>query len=122
MATIRQAGPVIELTAGPALSGHKAIALVAGVAVHADQSNPAHRGLVRGISTGAVASGATLNAQVYGRMYEPSWAWTPDLPIYVGANGALTQTRPTSGWLQRLAIADSATLIFIDPQPPIVLG
>lgn len=121
MATIRQAGPAIECVAGAALSGHKAIAVVAGEAIHADQGDPAHRGLVRGISIGATAAAATATVQVFGPMFEPSWNWTPG-PIYVGANGALTQTRPTSGWLQQIAIADSPTLIFIAPQPPIALA
>lgn len=122
MADTTLAGPIVLIAAGEALSGHRAVAVVAGEAVHADHATPAHRGLVRGITTGAVSEGDVARVQVFGPMREVSWSWTPGLPIYVGANGALTQTAPTSGWLQRIAVADTATQIFIDPQPIIVLS
>ncbi len=117
----RLAGPIIEVAAGENLSGHKAVAVVAGEAVHADKGTPIHRGLVRGVTTGAANDGDVARVQVYGPMREPSWAWTPGLPIYVGTAGALTQSVPTSGWLQQIAVADTATQIFIDPQPVFVL-
>jgi hypothetical protein len=121
MTDTRLAGPIIESPTGENLSGHKAVAIVGGQAVLADYSNSAHRGLVRGITTGAIASGETARVQVYGPLREPGWSWTAGLPIYVGSNGALTQFAPTSGWLQQIAVADTATQIFIDPQPVFVL-
>ena len=121
MADVRQQGPIVEATAGDALGGHRAVAIVGNEAVHADKDTAGHRGLVRGITTGAVASGGTARIQVYGPMAEPSWTWTPGQPIYVGSNGVLAQTVPTTGWLQQVAVADSATKIFVDIQPIIVL-
>jgi hypothetical protein len=122
MADTYLAGPMIEATAGAALSGHKAIAIIDGEAIHADKDTAAHRGMVRGITVGAAVDGATAFVQTYGPMIEPSWTWTPNAAIYVGANGALTQTAPSSGFLQQIAVADSATRIFIDPQPAIALS
>lgn len=121
MADLREDGTMVEATAGDTLSGHKAVAIVSGEAVHADKDNAAHRGLVRGVTTGAVIDGEIALIQTYGPMLEPSWTWTPNQPIYCGTNGTLTQTVPTSGWLQQIATADTATLIFIDPKPVIVL-
>ncbi len=121
MTDTRLAGPIIEAPAGENLSGHKAAAIVSGEALLADHNTAGHRGLVRGVTTGAVANGETARVQVYGPMREASWSWTAGLPLYVGSNGALTQTAPTSGWLQQIAIADSPTQIFIDPQPVFVL-
>lgn len=66
--------------------------------------------------------GGQVTVQTYGPMEEPSWTWTPDAPIFVGLAGALTQTRPTSGFVLEIATALSATMIFIDPKPPIVLA
>lgn len=121
MADTRLAGPIVECVAGEALSGHRAIAVVSGEAVYADKDTAGHRGLVRGVTTGAVSEGGTARIQVYGPLVEPSWTWTPGGPIYVGTSGALTQTVPTSGWLQQIAVADTATQIFIDPQPVFAL-
>lgn len=121
MSDTRLSGPIIEVAAGENLSGHKAVAVIASEAVHADKGTAGHRGLVRGITTGAANDGDTARVQVYGPMREPSWTWTPGLPIFVGSAGALTQTVPTSGWLQQIAVADSTTQIFIDPQPVFVL-
>ena len=122
MADTRLAGPIVEVAAGENLSGHKAVAVIAGEAWHADKGTAGHRGLVRGITTGATSSGGTARVQVYGPLLEASWAWTAGLPIFVGSTGTLTQTAPTSGWLQQIAVADSATQIFIDPQPVFVLS
>jgi hypothetical protein len=121
MSDTRLAGPVIEVTAGENLSGHKAIAIVGSEAVHSDHGTTAHRGLTRGITTGATSDGETARVQVYGPMIEGTWSWATGQPIYVGANGTLTQTPPANGWLQQIAVADSPTQIFIDPQPVFVL-
>ena len=118
MPDTRLAGPVIEAIAGQNLSGHR---VVTNEAICADQSTPSHLGCVRGITTGAAIGGDTVRIQVYGPMTDPSFDWQPG-PIYVGTNGVLTQTPPTTGWLQQVATADSPTLIFIDIQPPIALG
>jgi len=121
MADVRQAGPIVEATAGEALGGHRAVAIVGNAAYHADKNTAAHRGLVRGITTGAAASTDTARIQVYGPMAEPSFAFTPGQPIFVGTDGHLTQTAPTSGWLQQVAVAETETRIFIDLQPIIAL-
>jgi hypothetical protein len=121
MTDTRLAGPIIEAPAGANLSGHKAVAILGGEVLQADHTSIGHRGLVRGIATGAVGQGETARVQVYGPLREPSWSWTAGLPIYVGTNGSLTQSAPTTGWLQQIAVADSPTQIFIDPQPVFVL-
>jgi hypothetical protein len=117
----RLKGPVVEFPASETLGGHRAIAIVDGTAVHANQAEPDRR-LVRGISRGAVAIGSVARIQVLGPMREASWNWTPGQPIFATGDGVLTQTVPTSGVLQQLAIADSPTQIFIDVHPPIVLS
>jgi hypothetical protein len=120
MAT-RLAGPIVEAVAGQNLSGHRAVAIVNNLAVYGSNTNPAQLGCIRGITIGATVTGETATIQVYGPMVEPSFDWIPG-PIFVAVNGALTQSPPGTGWLQQIAVADSATRIFIDIQPPITLG
>lgn len=122
MGDTRLAGPIVEKTAGESLSGHRAVVVVDNEAAAASNTEASHRGKVRGITTGAVASGGKARIQVFGPMEESGWNWTPGKPIFVGVGGALTQTPPTTGWLQQIAVADSSTVIFIDPQLPIDLA
>jgi hypothetical protein len=46
-------------------------------------------------------------------MTELSWTWTPGEPIFLGNNGMLTQTPPSSGFAIELGTAISATSIWI---------
>lgn len=56
--------------------------------------------------------------QAQGFVTNANWSWTPNKLLYLAANGAMTQTRPTSGPITILGIAYSATTICFNPQPP----
>ena len=113
MADTRLAGPIVEVPREDALAGFRGIAVVEGKAVHADKDTAAHRGKVRGVSAAAATGDDDARVQILGPMVNPSWAWTADLPIYLGSDGALTQTRPTTGFVQIIGWADTATQIDI---------
>jgi hypothetical protein len=110
-------GPqTVVLQAAIALGGHRIVCVdSAGQAIYPDRSNPAHADAVVGITTGAASAGADVTVQTTGEMIESSWSWSPG-PIWVGDNGLLTQTSPTSGWVQMIAIALSATKIVVTPR------
>lgn len=58
-----------------------------------------------------------------GPLVEPSWGWTPGLPVFCGPDGVLTQIVPTSGlWLRQVGAAVSATEITVDLRPPVYLA
>jgi hypothetical protein len=118
MADVRQSGPLVEATAGGAVTAFRAGAVVSGAAVHADNTIAGHKGLLRGVFRSSKSVGETAQLQVLGPMRNTDWTWTAGLPIFVGPAGVLTQTMPAVGWLQQIAIADSATLIYVDPQLP----
>ncbi len=118
MTDSRLAGPVVEAVAGAAVTAFLAGAIVAGEAVHADNTNPDHSGRLRGIFRANKAHGETAQLQVFGPMRNPAWSWTPEQPVYLSTAGALTQTRPTSGFVQIIGWADTATIIFVNPREP----
>jgi hypothetical protein len=109
------------LTAGEALGGHRVVYLSAADTVRlADSTNTARVGLIVGITTGAVVLGDPAEVQIAGLMTEPTFAFTPG-PVYFTSTGVLTQTVPTTGFIQQVATAISATEIVVQLGMPIVL-
>jgi hypothetical protein len=120
-------GDARTVTAAANLSGHRAVKLSAPGAVYADSHTVADAGRTIGITTGAAANGTSVTVQTAGPLTESSWSWTPAAPIYVGANGALTQTVPAVGngarFSQRVGYAVTPTEMFVDLGPdPIILS
>lgn len=114
-------GAALSLIAGAALGGHRAVRSLAGVAVYADCETLADAALVLGITQGAASEGAPVFVQTSGLMTEPSWSWTPDLPVFVGFAGVLTQTPPAIGYRLIVGVATRADQIHIGLKMPIVL-
>lgn len=112
----------VTYTANGAIGGHRAVRPVFDNEVaYADNSATADANVVLGITIGAAVNGADVNVQTTGEMVEPSWDWTIDQPVFVGAAGVLTQTVPTSGFLLIVGIATAPTKLLIGIKQPIVL-
>ena len=118
MAKIRYAGPSIEAQANGAITIGKAVSVIASQAVHADKDDATHKHNIRGLAVDTYADTETACIQIGGRAYLDSWSWTPDLPVYVNTNGDLTQTRPTSGFVTQIGVADAAKEIYVDVLAP----
>lgn len=110
-----QSGRGLEITAAAPLGGHRA---VTADGLHC---TPATLHRFAGITTAAAAPGAPVPVQRHGLMTEPSWAWTPEAPIFIGPDGVLTQLAPT-GLARRVAWAIGPGTINIDPFPIITLA
>lgn len=111
----------VEFPAAVPLGGNRVVRVLAGEAAYADHTTVADANLVLGITRGAVVAGALAQIQTGGLMTEPSWAWTPDAPVFVGPVGTLTQVPPTAGFNLIVGVATSPTQIFIGARMPIVL-
>lgn len=92
-----------------------------GSVSYADASNMAHLGKVLGISENAANDGDNVTVIVLGYTEFNGWAWNTSLPIYLGTNGLLTQTPAVSGFSQIVAMAETATRIYIRLREPISL-
>jgi hypothetical protein len=113
----------LKLVSGTNLSGHRAISTnSSGEAIYADNSTTELASAAIGITTGASTTGSIIYAITNGgTIVEPSWSWTPQLPIFLGTSGLLTQTAPTIGAILQLGIALSATKMIVDIKMPIIL-
>lgn len=112
---------LVSLIAGALVPGHRVIMFDAhGNGVPADPTSPLYSFV--GVSISGANVGSTFEAQLAGLIEESSFTFTPLLPIFVGPNGTLTQTPPTTGIVQVIGIAQTSTSILVNPQTPIILS
>jgi hypothetical protein len=100
-------------TAAEAIGGHRVVrASGSGEVSYASSDQLSHQGCILGITTGAVALGADVDVVVAGEVTEPSWQWTLG-SVYLGVNGLLTQTPPSTGFLQIIGTATEPTKLLV---------
>ncbi|GJE54597.1 hypothetical protein [Methylobacterium thuringiense] len=110
-------GFVLTEAASTAMGGHRVVARRDGALVYATYDDPAAVEAVIGVTRGAVDVGGTPDIQRVGPLQEPSWSWA-DGPVYLGANGQLTQQAPEHGAVLQMGVAVSPTTVFLDIQEP----
>lgn len=112
----------ISYFADGALGGHRVVrATTPGNVGYVDPSDPAQAHAALGLTVGAASGGTAVEVQYAGAMTEPSWSWTANLPIFVGAAGVPTQTPPSVGFHAPIGVAVSATSMVIQIKTPVVL-
>lgn len=113
---------VLLLLAAEPIGGHKAVRIVAGGRARlASSSDVTQAGSVLGVSLTAADEGGSLNVRIIGEIEEPSWSWAPG-PVFLGLAGSLVQTPPSSGFIQQIGTAKSATILVVSLSTPIVLA
>lgn len=112
----------LTYVASGALGGHRVVrtAFTGGVR-YADNTSVLGAFAIVGITLGAAANGASVNVASSGEIVEPSWAWAEALPIFLSANGGLTQTPPTTGFQLVVGVATSPTSMLVGIKTPIIL-
>lgn len=107
--------PAFSRTAGEALGGHRAVKLDSDGKAYYVSPSDADVDAIVGVTSGASSQDTPVNIVLNGEMTENSWTWTPG-PVWLGANGVLTQTVPTSGAVVRVGTALGATTMFVEPR------
>jgi len=109
----------VEYISNEALNMYSPVIAANGRVSKADQSDVSHLGQVLGVAVTSAVLGGTVRILQLGRVVNPTWSWVPG-PIYLGV-GTLTQAPATSGILQVLAVAVSATEILVAVKQPFQL-
>lgn len=91
-----------------------------GGVVLADITNPAHRDVVWGINIASVNSGQLASIVWAGPVVNNingtgGWNWVVNEPVYVAANGVLSQTPPATGWVLAIGFALSMNTLNLFP-------
>lgn len=114
-------GGLIVGIAGQALSGQRAVRHDAtGLVVHGDPRSAVGAQII-GVSVGAALMGAPVSVLSSGEMTEPSWTWSAG-PIFLGANGMLTQSAPATGILVVVGYAAGPIKMVVAPRIVADLG
>lgn len=111
-------------TSTSAISGHRVVRSTGATTVeYCSAADPTHKDTLLGLSLNAASPGDSITIINGGEVVEPTWSWTPGLPIFVGVNGALTQTfDPGWAWVRIVAVATSATSIVVGLREPMTLS
>lgn len=104
-----------------AIGGHRIVRYEAGSLVYADHTDVTDAPALLGLTLHAADPGNTVQIMLQGIVEESSWTWTPDLALYLGAAGVLTQVIPTTGFVIMVGMALSATKIYFNVKLPIIL-
>ena len=108
------------------LGGHRVVVPEAfGLDVfprYASNADILHAHKVLGVTISASAANEPVFIIRNGDVTEPSWNWVPNLPVYLGDNGLLTQTPPESPALFSLIVGFpvTATKLFVSIREPII--
>lgn len=106
-------------TASGALSALRIVRLGGSGLEYFSATDSSHSQSALGLLPTAVASGGSIIPIRLGQIEDQAWNWVANLPVYAGANGALTQSIAGLLLIQQIATVISPTKIFIDIQPEI---
>lgn len=105
--------PIVEqfaVTGSPPAFPYAVYETGSGVCAPADTSTLASQAPLLGIAA-SNAPGGQINVTTFGDCTYTGWSWTPNMAVYVGSNGALTQNPGTGVPLQAIGVAATATLL-----------
>lgn len=105
------------------LSAKKVVVInSSGKIVYADKDTPSHQNIVWGMTKVALADASSGDIRVSGYVENTAWTWTLGSPVFLGNNGELTQTVPTTGFLLVLGFPITATSMFLRIEKPVILA
>ena len=116
------ADAITQAPASVSLSALRAAILNdAGQLEYASSSNQSHAFRFAGVLPNGYSQGDMAIAYRMGEITDAVWNWTRGSPVFLGVNGFLTQTAPTTGFLLVIGAPTSATNLLIQPSDPIFL-
>lgn len=113
-------GSTLQRAAGELISALRVLYELDGSVYLLDYRDAANIDLILGISLTAAGAGETLNVQRSGVIEDSGWSWAPGR-VWLGADGALTQTPPTDGYDVLIGAAVASGRLLLNLQDPLEL-
>lgn len=110
-------GATFLAEAATTIHGLRAVRIANGHISHPDIAVAAHADETIGIAMQSGVIGANLLVRTAGTIEEGGWNWAPGF-VFCGADGVLTQTPGTSGWLLTVGRAINPTTLEVDLDTP----
>jgi len=108
--------------AGQTISALRVIRISAlGKAIYASSAVALDISTAIGVSITSAITGNNVMIVTNGEIEDLTWNWIPSAPIFLGVDGVLTQTPPTSGFLQIVGNAETSTKMKVNIQQAIKL-
>lgn len=105
----------VNYTAGQSLSSGRAVVLDGVQIFYFNPMDPEHHGRMFGITKTSASVGAQVTVQHMGVITDSALGFTPDLPLWVAANGAIVSTQPTGvAVVQKAGISITGSKMLID--------
>jgi predicted RecA/RadA family phage recombinase len=104
------------------LLGHAVSVDASGGLVLCDSGNQALSGTCIGVANGSASAGQNVQVICSGIFYRGAYTMSSGDIVFIGPNGALTQTPPSSGFSQQVGVAISATKILVSIESAIDLA
>jgi hypothetical protein len=112
--------PGFESIAAVTLSALRVVYRAADGLRYASSDSPSTAVQAVGVLPAAINANASGFVQTSEEISDASWAWSPG-PVWLGINGALTQTPPISGVQVEIGLALTPTMLLIRVQPSILI-
>ena len=111
----------VSYQCGETIWAYKVCVLTANKLYLADSSNMAHISLTKYMTIQSKSIGELCEVVEEGSVAQTGWGLSPDIPYFLGTNGDMQNTPPSVGFIQRVAVSETANRIYFDPQNSIKL-
>ena len=113
-------GAAVQRLSGETLSALRVVYELDGQVYALDYRDAAHIDLLLGMTLTAADQGQPVNVQQLGAVDDDGWSWQPGR-VWLGADGALTQTPPTDGFDVLIGAAVASGRLLLNLQDPLEL-
>ena len=110
----------LPMNCGEDIIVNRLVYATGGLIYHADKDTPA-KSVVIGISTQSVSSGGSVEILTFGERLDGSFSYGSSGDLWLGTNGQVLTTAPSTGTLVRVGSISSNTSIILNIQQPLTL-
>lgn len=104
-----------------AMSALKVVVANNDLLAYADKDTLNHADIVLGVLENAVESGVQTRVITQGIIQDTNFSWQLNKPIFLGNNGTLTQTIPSTGFIKQIAFPLTINKIYVKIEQSFIL-